>query len=80
MSLFFTSLTNNSNLQKSAFDYFKATNVDMSHFRRNCILQQLFKDHNSSVPIEAPARRGGNLLHIFARETNDPSRASIGKP
>ena len=37
MSFFFTSLTNNSNLQKSEFDYFKATNVDMSHFGRNCI-------------------------------------------
>ena len=67
MSLFFTSLTNNSNLQKSAFDYFKATNVDMSHFRRNCILQQLFKDHNSSVPIEAPVRRGEKSFTHFCK-------------
>ena len=35
MSFFFTCLTINSNLPNSAFDYLKATKVDMSHFHSN---------------------------------------------
>ena len=68
MSLFFTSLTNNSNLQKSAFEYFKATNVDMSHFRRNCILQQLIKDHKFISSNRGSCEEGGEIFYTFSQE------------
>ena len=80
MSLFFTYLTNNSNLQKAEFDYFKATIV-VPHFHRNCILQQLVKDHKFISSNRGSCQKGGGgyLLHIFARETNNTSWASIVK-
>ena len=75
MLLFFTCLTNNSNLQKSEFDYFKTTNVGMSHSHRNCILQQDMHERPQVYQFQSKLLWKGAryLFHIFARETNDPS-------
>jgi len=67
VSLFFTCLTNNSNLQKSEFDDFKATIVDMSHFHRNCILQQLIKDHKFISSSRGSCEKGGISFTHFCK-------------
>lgn len=65
MCHFFTCLTNNSNLPKSEFDYLKATNVDMSHFHRNCILQQLIREHKFISSNRGSCEEGVDIFYTF---------------
>ena len=68
MLLFFTCLTNNSNLQKSEFDYFKTTNVGMSDSHRNCILQQAMRDHKFISSSRGSCGKGRDIFSTFLQE------------